>query len=147
MSGLEDRQSIAQDIDEAFRAGARLFMACDVAGIGVRTLQRWQASEGLVAGDLRPAAVQPIPAHALDACERAKVLEVANEACFADVPPTRIVPILADEGVYVASESTFSRALRAAGMAAIVAVLVWRAKRARLPPTWQRRHARSGAGI
>ncbi len=118
MIGLEDRQSIAQDIDEAFKAGARRYMACDVAGIDVRTLQRWQASEGLVAGDLRPAAVRPMPAHALDADERAKVLEVANEARFADVPPARIVPILADEGVYVASESTFSRVLRAAGQAA-----------------------------
>ena len=59
-----------------------------------------------------------MPAHALDACERAKVLEVANEARFADVPPARIVPILADEGVYIASESTFSRVLRAAGQAA-----------------------------
>ena len=29
------------------------------------------------------------------------------------VPPARIVPMLADEGVYLASESTFSRVLRA----------------------------------
>jgi transposase InsO family protein len=35
-----------------------------------------------------------------------------------DVPPARIVPILADEGVYFDSESTFSRLLRAAGQAA-----------------------------
>lgn len=72
---------------------------------------------GLVAGDLRPFAVRPTPAHALSTDERAQVLQVANEARFADVPPARIVPILADEGVYVASESTFSRLLRAAGQA------------------------------
>jgi putative transposase len=118
MIGLEDRQSIAQDIDVAFKAGARLYKACEVAGIDVRTLQRWQARDGLVAGDLRPTAMRPAPAHALSEDERVQVLKVANEPRFADVPPARIVPILADEGVYVASESTFSRVLRAAGQAA-----------------------------
>jgi putative transposase len=118
MIGLEDRQSIARDIDTAHRAGARLYKACAVAGIDVRTLQRWQAADGLVAGDLRPTATRPVPAHALNADERARVLQVANEARFADVPPARIVPILADEGVYIASESTFSRVLRDAGQAA-----------------------------
>ena len=32
---------------------------------------------------------------------------------FADMPPARIVPMLADEGVYLASESSFGRVLRA----------------------------------
>jgi hypothetical protein len=31
------------------------------------------------------------------------------------MPPARIVPMLADEGIYLASESTFSRVLRASG--------------------------------
>ena len=47
--------------------------------------------------------------------ERAEVLRVANEPRFADVAPARIVPILADEGVYIASESTFARVLREHG--------------------------------
>jgi putative transposase len=46
------------------------------------------------------------------------VLAVANEPRFAAVPPARIVPMLADEGVYLASESTFSRILRAHGQSA-----------------------------
>ena len=41
------------------------------------------------------------------------MLRVANEVRFAAVPPARIVPMLTDEGVYLASESTFSRVLRA----------------------------------
>jgi transposase InsO family protein len=45
--------------------------------------------------------------------ERVKLLDVANEPRFCAVPPARIVPMLADEGVYLASESTFSRVLRA----------------------------------
>lgn len=32
---------------------------------------------------------------------------------FADIPPTQIVPILADEGTYIASESSFYRILKA----------------------------------
>jgi transposase InsO family protein len=43
------------------------------------------------------------------------VLRVANEPRFADMPPARIVPMLADEGVYIASESTFARVLREHG--------------------------------
>jgi len=55
------------------------------------------------------------PFHALSAAERAAVLSAANEPRFADVPPARIVPALADEGIYLASESTFARVLRAHG--------------------------------
>ena len=65
MIGLEDRRNIAQDIEVAHRSGARLDKACEVAGIDVRTLQRWKAGDGLQAGDGRPAAVRPTPAHAL----------------------------------------------------------------------------------
>jgi transposase InsO family protein len=115
MIGLEDRQSLARDIDTAYQAGARLHLACETAGIDVRTLQRWRAGAGLVAGDARPQAARPLPSHALSPDERAQVLRLANEPRFADVPPARIVPMLADEGTYVASESTFARVLRAQG--------------------------------
>ena len=96
MIGLEDRQSLAHDIHTAHKAGARLRLACETAGIDVRTLQRWNSGEGLVSGDGRPHAVRPQPAHALSAAERAEVLRVANEPRFADMPPARIVPMLAD---------------------------------------------------
>ena len=103
MIGLEDRQCLSQDVGVAHAAGARLHLACEVAGIDLRTLQRWRASDGLLTGDGRPQAVHPVPAHALSPAERAQVLRVANEPRFADVPPARIVPKLADEGVYIAS--------------------------------------------
>jgi putative transposase len=115
MIGLEDRQSLSRDIDVAHSAGARLKLACEIAGIDVRTLQRWKAHEGLIEGDGRPQAVRPLPSHALSDAERAELLRVANEPRFAAVPPARIVPMLADEGLYLASESTFSRVLRAHG--------------------------------
>ena len=115
MIGLEDRRMTVRNIETAQRAGARLDAACKVAGITLRTLQRWKRADGLVRGDLRPASPRPRPAHALTEAERRAVLQVANEARFADLPPARIVPMLADEGVYLASESTFHRLLREAG--------------------------------
>ena len=115
---LEDRRNLAQEIQEARAAGARLQQVCEIAGIDERTLQRWNAHEGLTKGDGRPAAVRPASTHALSVDERAKLLSVANEERFASVPPARIVPMLADEGVYLASESTFARVLRAHGQTA-----------------------------
>ena len=115
MIGLEDRQALARDIDVAHTAGARLKSTCEIAGIDLRTLQRWKAANGLVNGDRRPHAVRPVPSHALSEAERAHLLTVANEPRFAAVPPARIVPMLADEGVYLASESTLSRVLKAHG--------------------------------
>jgi putative transposase len=115
MIGLEDRTVLAQDIAQAQRDGARLKSACAEVGITARTLQRWKRGEGLTLGDRRPSAERPTPAHALSTAEREHLLQVANEARFADVPPARIVPALADEGVYLASESSFQRVLRAHG--------------------------------
>jgi len=55
MIGLEDRQALTRDIQAARAVGARLKPACEIAGIDQRTLQRWQASDGLVSGDrLKP---------------------------------------------------------------------------------------------
>ena len=111
---MEDRQKIAQHVEQAHADGARLKPACHLAGIDLRTLQRWKAGDGLVQGDKRPTSVHPRPAHALTDEEREVILSVANEPRFAEVPPARIVPMLADEGSYVASESSFHRGLRAA---------------------------------
>jgi hypothetical protein len=83
MIGLEDRQALAQDIDAAHSAGARLQPACEIAGIELRTLQRWKTQEGLTTGDGRPQAVRPTPSHALSPAERAALLTVANEPRFA----------------------------------------------------------------
>jgi putative transposase len=115
MTRLEDRQILVCDIEQACGAGARLAPACAVAGIDARTLQRWKAGDGLSHGDHRVDAVRPGPSHALSDAERARIIEVANEPRFADTPPARIVPMLADEGIYLASESSFHRVLRAHG--------------------------------
>ena len=117
MISLEDRQALTRDIAVAHSTGARLKSACEIVGIDQRSIQRWKAinSNGLISGDRRPHAVRSLPNHALSEAERAHLLTVANEPRFAAVPPARIVPMLADEGIYLASESTFSRVLKAHG--------------------------------
>lgn len=92
-------------------SGARLKPAAAEAGVDVRTVQRWRA-QGV--GDDRRQGPHREPANKLRDVERKRVLEVANSPEYRDLSPKQIVPKLADEGDYIASESTFYRCLRAA---------------------------------
>lgn len=111
MISTQDRQRAVALIDEAVSQGARKRAACRELGVDIRTHQRWHC-QGRLRSDARPEVVRAAPANKLSAQERAEVLKVANEPHFADLPPTQIVPRLADEGRYVASESSFYRILR-----------------------------------
>ena len=115
MTRPEDRQTLTDGIMQARAAGARLAPLCALVGLDARTVQRWNAGAGRIKADRRPDADRPTPSHALSEAERARILAVANEPRFADLPPARIVPALADEGVYLASESSFHRVLHAHG--------------------------------
>ena len=55
------------------------------------------------------------PANQLSEAERQAALELLSSDEFKDLPPSQIVPRLADQGKYVASESTLYRLLRRAG--------------------------------
>jgi transposase InsO family protein len=100
--------------DEAGAAGARQSAACAVLGLSARTLQRWRADGEVKADGRKPAAQGREPANKLSAAERREILQVANQPRFAQLPPSQIVPALADAGRYIASESSFYRVLRAA---------------------------------
>lgn len=100
-----------QLIDEAVQAGARQARACNELELSVRTVQRWRRSPV----DGRAAATRKTPANKLSASERQAVLAITNRADCASLTPHQIVPKLADEGQYLASESTFYRVLKAAG--------------------------------
>jgi len=113
MIALPQRQELIADIEQARKDGVRLGQACAELGVSVRTIERW-LRHGEVRADARPTAARPAPAHKLSEQERQRVLEVCHEPRFADLPPAQIVPRLADEGVYLASESSFYRILRAA---------------------------------
>ena len=107
MTRLEDRRILLRDIAQARSDGARLASACALVGLDPRTLQRWTIGEGVSRGDRRPEADHPIPSHALSEAERARIIAVVNEPRFAETPPARIVPALADGGIYIASEFSF----------------------------------------
>ncbi len=106
MSSTPDRQQAVELIDEARQAGARLEPACQELGIDARTDQRWTRGDGIKA-DARPDAVRPMPANQRSPEERAQVLAIGHEPGYASLPPSQSVPRLADQGQYVASESTF----------------------------------------
>lgn len=111
MTSLTQRGHVISLVAEAIAAGARQSRACAAIYLSVRTLQRWQSD--LARGDGRVLRVQR-PANGLSALERERVLVVANSDEFGHLPPSQIVPRLADRGQYIASESTFYRVLRAA---------------------------------
>lgn len=96
-------------IDEAVAAGARQSKACETLGIDARTVQRWRRQE---VGEDRRAGPKIAPANKLTNAERRKVLEVVNSPEYRDLSPKQIVPILADQGMYFASEATIYRILR-----------------------------------
>lgn len=88
---LADRHTAVEMIAEAVTNGARRSRACQVLDISLRTLQRW---ENDAQGDRRRGP-RTVPKNALGEAERAL-----------------IVPILADAGIYLASESSMHRVLR-----------------------------------
>ena len=109
-----DRQEAMELIEEAHRAGASLEKCCTELRIDARTYRRW-TEKGVVRNDGRPDAKRPVPRNKLSVKEKQQVLDTCNRPEFGSLPPSQIVPRLADEGVYLASESTFYRVLRAAG--------------------------------
>lgn len=62
---------------------------------------------------MRLGAQHPSPGNALSAKERQNILDVCHSKEFSSLPPTQIVPALSDRGIYLASESTLYRILRA----------------------------------
>lgn len=81
----------------------------------VRTYARYLAEPGKQ--DARKGAIKSCP-HALSAAEKREVIEIANSPRYRDLPPCKIVALLADEGRYVASESSFYRFLASEGQMA-----------------------------
>lgn len=95
-------------IEQARADGARLGPACEVLGLDPSTVQRWKV-QGV--GDDERHGPKTTPGNKLSAAERAELLEVVNGPEFRDLSPKQIVPRLADQGRYLASESTIYRVL------------------------------------
>lgn len=112
MTSLPERSQVMIMVAEAVDAGACQARACEVISLSERTLQRWQNDQAAGAGDRRPARVQT-PRNQLSELERRRLLAIANSPEFGHLPPSQIVPRLADRGEYIGSESTFYRVLKA----------------------------------
>jgi transposase InsO family protein len=93
-------------IAEAQAQGARLKPACEVLGISSRAVERWRRAPG---GDDERRGPRHRPRNALTPAEEAQVLTVVTSARYSGVSPKKLVPELADEGLYIASESTIYR--------------------------------------
>ena len=111
---LCDRQHLSSMIADAVVAGARRSECCKVLDFSVRTLQRWELNREQ--GDQRRGPNTPLPGQ-LSSQERQAVVELANSLEYRNLPPAQIVPKLADQGIYLASESTFYRILKKAALA------------------------------
>ena len=121
------RRKVIELIGEANAAGAGLLRACGVIGICLRTLKRWRKGcMGDFRGHDRRKGSHRLLTHKLSEEERQRILLTCNQPQYAALPPGQIVPALADQGLYIGSESSFYRVLHQAGQC-------HRRGRARLP--------------
>lgn len=108
LTSFADRCSILELIAEAVAAGCRRFRACEAFGLEERTIQRWKLSSV----DQRHGPLT-VPANKISELERALIIKTSVSSIFVNLSPHQIVPRLADDGIYIASESTFYRVLNA----------------------------------
>lgn len=104
----QDRKKVIDLITEASANGARKQKACEWLGVNLRTVERWQR-EGNV--DRRKGANREV-GNKLSEEERKLILSTLNSVEYRDLPPCQIVPKLADQDIYLASESSMYRILR-----------------------------------
>jgi hypothetical protein len=105
-----DRLQAVTLIDEAVLSGAAKYKACADLGITIRTYQRWMVA-GSIKSDGRPDSVRPVPQNKLSLAERKRLVDTMNSDAYKSLPASQMVPALADEGIYLASESTCYRVL------------------------------------
>ena len=105
MTTCKHRQTLLTLVRQACQSGARLQNACTLIGLDARTIQRWQRPENQQ-GDLRTGGKRcfTVPLNKLNKlnklskAERQAALELINSDEFKDLPPSQIVPRLADQG-------------------------------------------------
>jgi len=96
-------------VDAATQGGARLKPACSLLGLTSRSVQRWRDQD---CREDRRCGPRHRPANSLSEKERANVLAILQSKEYRNLPPAQVVVNLADQGRYVASESTMYRLLR-----------------------------------
>lgn len=113
LTSFEDRKNILELIAEAVLAGCRSYRACAAFDLEERTIQRWKLSSS----DQRRGPLT-VPANKITEAEKDLIIKTSVSAVFVNLSPHQIVPRLADDGIYIASESTFYRVLKAEKLSA-----------------------------
>jgi putative transposase len=98
-------------IDEAVTSGAPLHKACATLGLSPTTVARWRVKPDSDDGRRGPITKTH---NELSDKERENVIAVMNAPEYSSMSPSTLVPMLANLGIYIASESTFYRFARAA---------------------------------
>jgi transposase InsO family protein len=106
------RKEILAAIATAQSAGARREKACEVLGLNVRTAQRWAKDPGEDGRNQNRFS----SSNALSPAEVQRVIDLACSPLYRGLGPNQIVPILAENREYIASESTFYRLLKREGL-------------------------------
>lgn len=104
----DQRKYTLELINEAVSNGARKSEVCKFIGISLRTIQRW-LKQGLI--DKRKGA-EKVVKNSLSDSEKKEIIRISCSDRFKNMTPYTIVSILAEEGIYVASESSFYKVLR-----------------------------------
>jgi putative transposase len=112
LHGVEERRRVLELIAVAVGAGARVGPACDTVGIDTRTYERWR-TQGV--GEDRRHGPNHEPKNKLSQPERALLVMMLTSPMYRDLSPKQVIPLLAESGRYIASESTAYRVLRADG--------------------------------
>ena len=113
----EDRKKALELIAEGQRQGVSIKPIADLIGVCSRTLRRWGIAFNAhgFSQDCRKGSPREV-VHRFSEAERQRVIETVNDPRFADLTPAQIVAILAEEQVYVGSESTIYRIMRQEGL-------------------------------
>lgn len=107
-----DRLFYLKIIQEACEAGASQQASCKLLGLTPRTVQRWKKTpEALDQRTIK----KTKPHNKLSSEEEKEILQIINKQEFAYHSPATIVPLLADQNKYIASESTIYRLLKKEG--------------------------------
>lgn len=107
---------ILAHIAEATANGATIEQAAEGIGLTARTIERWKKGPATV-GDRRTGP-KTTPKHALSEEERGRIVAIATSPEYRNISVRQLVPRLADDGIYVASESSFYRVLHEEGLMA-----------------------------
>ncbi len=100
-------------VAEAQAQGSRLRPACELVGLSARTIERWRAKPSCEDGRRGP---RRRAKNALTLPEEVRLRALLTSP--PGVSPKQLVPKLADNGVYLASESTMYRLRRRLGLEA-----------------------------